>query len=134
MQTRLQQGGPHMQRANQMQHGSKDGMTRNHSMWSLNTGSRSSGVNRSQHGMRSSFKTNNNSSFKTMNMNNSFHGGRLVRAEADPRNWFLSSARKEYNLTGKTRREREQFQSTPSLPQMNVAERELLFSKYFLFI
>ncbi|CAD7923711.1 unnamed protein product [Amoebophrya sp. A120] len=43
----------------------------------------------------------------------------LTRPEADPRNWFLSSQRKEYNLTGKTRKEREQFQSIPAVPTNN---------------
>jgi len=43
----------------------------------------------------------------------------LTRSDADPRNWFLSSQRREYNLTGKTRKEREQFQTIPSLPTQN---------------
>ncbi|CAD7929870.1 unnamed protein product [Amoebophrya sp. A25] len=42
----------------------------------------------------------------------------LTKPEADPRNWFLSSQRKEYNLTGKTRKEKESFQSIPALPTL----------------
>ena len=40
----------------------------------------------------------------------------LVRPEADPRNWFLSSQRKQYNPHGKTRAEQEKFKSTPHIP------------------
>merc|ERR1719335_408458 len=46
----------------------------------------------------------------------------LFRSEADPRNWFLSSGRKEFNMQGKTRREQQAFQSIPQLPVQRVME------------
>ena len=50
----------------------------------------------------------------------------LVRPEADPRNWFLSSERKHYNPHGKTRVEKEQFKSTPAIPVMQDNCRRIL--------
>lgn len=44
----------------------------------------------------------------------------LTKPETDPRNWFLSSTRQQFNMQGKTRKEQEQWRSTPALPVANV--------------